>query len=56
MLVACPNHKTLKNILKKAKSNEMIDSYSELENLLDKEGASSKTARKIVNFHLESNS
>ena len=46
----------LKSILKKAKSNEMIDSYSELENLLDKEGASRETARRIVYFHLESNS
>ena len=46
----------LKTILKKGKSNEMIDSYSELENLLDKEGASRETARRIVDFHLESNS
>jgi len=34
----------------------MIEYYNELENLLNKKGASRETAKKIINYHLESNS
>ena len=46
----------LNMVLKKDVRGKMIDFYDELENLLNKEGASRETAKKIVNYHLESNS
>ena len=46
----------LEIILSEDGKNKMIEYYNELENLLNKKGASRETAKKIINYHLESNS
>ena len=46
----------LEIILSENGKNKMIEYYNELENLLNKKGASRETAKKIINYHLESNS
>ena len=46
----------LEIILSEDGKNTMIEYYNELENLLNKKGASRETAKKIINYHLESNS
>ena len=46
----------LKIILNEDGRKKVLNFYKDLENLLNKEGASKETARKIINYHLESNS
>lgn len=46
----------LKIILNEDGRKKVLNFYKDLENLLNKEGASKETAKKIINYHLESNS
>ena len=48
--------KHLEYILSDVGNKRVIDSYNKLENLLNKKGASRETAKKIIDYHLESNS
>ena len=48
--------KNLEYILSDKGRKKVIDSYNRLENLLNKKGASRETAKKIIAYHLESNS
>ena len=57
------NDLSTKNILEELKiilsddgKEKIIEYYNELENLLNKKGASRETAKKIINYHLDSNS
>ncbi len=54
------NTKNIKKHLEYILSDEgnkiVVDSYNKLENLLNKRGASRETAKKIIDYHLESNS
>ena len=46
----------LEIILSKDGKDKLIGYYNELESLLNKKGASRETAKKIINYHLDSNS
>lgn len=46
----------LEHILSLDGRNKILNFYTDLENLLNKEGASKETAGKIINYHLELNS
>ncbi len=46
----------LEIILSEDGKEKIIENYNELENLLNKKGASRETAKKIINYHLDSNS
>ncbi len=46
----------LEIILSEDGKEKIIEYYNELENLLNKKGASRETAKKIINYHLDSNS
>lgn len=57
------NDLSTKNILEELEiilsddgKEKIIEYYNELENLLNKKGASRETAKKIINYHLDSNS
>ena len=46
----------LEHILSLDGRNKILNFYTDLENLLNKKGASKETAGKIINYHLELNS
>ena len=48
--------KELEIILSEDGKEKIIEYYNELENLLNKKGASRETAKKIIKYHLDSNS